>query len=190
VAPRILTTHVGSLPRPDDLLALYVDGAPADEIAARLVTATAEIVARQIETGLDIVNDGEFGKSSWSAYIMSRITGFEIRPEAMRPLLWLGNDRIRFKEYLEESFPRAKTGSATEACVGPITYKDRQTIQRDATNLTNALQRAGVTEGFPRNATTSSRSPTRSTRSIRPSMTLDCWYKSTTPCSPTCTTSS
>jgi 5-methyltetrahydropteroyltriglutamate--homocysteine methyltransferase len=149
---RILTTHVGSLPRAPELLELasYVKGPPKDPqlYNERLTAAVAAVVRQQAAVGLDIVNDGEFGKSSWSAYIMSRITGFEIRPEAMRPLLWLGNDRVRFKEYLEETFPRARTGSPTEACVAPITYKDRQTIQRDAANLTKALKSAGVAEGF------------------------------------------
>ena len=149
---RILTTHVGSLPRPPELLELasFVKGPPRDPIEynARLTPAVAQIVRKQVEVGLDIVNDGEFGKSSWSNYILARISGFEIRPQQMRPLVWLGQDRVRFREYLEETFPRAKVGSPTEACIGPITYEDRETIRRDTANLTAALKSAGAVEGF------------------------------------------
>jgi 5-methyltetrahydropteroyltriglutamate--homocysteine methyltransferase len=131
-------------------LASFVKGPPRDPIEynARLTPAVAEIVRKQVEVGLDIVNDGEFGKSSWSNYVLARISGFEIRPQQMRPLLWLGQDRIRFREYLEETFPRAKVGSPTEACIGPIRYEDRETVRRDTTNLTTALKSAGAVEGF------------------------------------------
>jgi 5-methyltetrahydropteroyltriglutamate--homocysteine methyltransferase len=151
VAPRILTTHVGSLPRPDDLLALYVDGAPADEIAARLVTATAEIVARQIETGLDIVNDGEFGKpvettkpgyghGTWALYVRERLGGFEwIEDDAP---LGFSKDRLAFPSFfggaeirLPESERRIKQWTAT----GSIAYTGHDVVARDIANLKAAL---------------------------------------------------
>jgi 5-methyltetrahydropteroyltriglutamate--homocysteine methyltransferase len=73
---RILTTHVGSLPRPDDLLALYRRGASDGELGPRLRSAVADVVRRQTAAGLDVVNDGEFGKpmsegvdyGAWATY--------------------------------------------------------------------------------------------------------------------------
>ncbi len=126
---RILTTHVGSLIRPKELLDL---GLAAKEDASRrpayetaLTRDVANVVRMQAETGIDIVNDGEYGKSSWAAYILERITGFEIRPDERRPVVWLGSDRVRFAELLEKDIPRVKNGTPTEACVGPITYRVR-----------------------------------------------------------------
>ncbi|OFW13304.1 MAG: hypothetical protein A3H27_12280 [Acidobacteria bacterium RIFCSPLOWO2_02_FULL_59_13] len=59
---RILVTHVGSLPRPNDLIELYRDDAPDDNLQPRLRSSIADIVRQQVEAGIDIVNDGEFGK--------------------------------------------------------------------------------------------------------------------------------
>jgi 5-methyltetrahydropteroyltriglutamate--homocysteine methyltransferase len=146
---RILTTHVGSIVRPPELLELakgLPDSLTAYEAALR--EQVAAIVRRQAEAGLDIINDGEFGKSSWSAYILGRISGFEIRRDQPRELVWLGRDRVRFKECVEENFPLAKIGMPTEACVGPIRYQDASSIQRDAANLKAALLAAKVREGF------------------------------------------
>jgi 5-methyltetrahydropteroyltriglutamate--homocysteine methyltransferase len=149
---RILTTHVGSLTRPAELLELasFTKGPPADrqQYDQRLREAVGGIVRQQAAAGIDIVNDGEFGKSSWSNYILDRISGFEVRPDQPRPVTWLGRDRVRFKDYVEKEFPRAKTGSPTEACVGPITYQDPDSIRRDVDNLKAALKAANVSEGF------------------------------------------
>jgi 5-methyltetrahydropteroyltriglutamate--homocysteine methyltransferase len=86
---RFLTTHTGSLIRPDTLTAEPPPGADASTRAAyeqALTAAVADVVARQRNVGLDIVNDGEFGKSSWSAYVLGRISGFEVRPEQLKPV--------------------------------------------------------------------------------------------------------
>jgi 5-methyltetrahydropteroyltriglutamate--homocysteine methyltransferase len=64
---RILTTHVGSLPRPDDLMELYRDNAPDEKLQPRLRAAVGDIVRRQVQTGIHVVNDGEFGKAMRSA---------------------------------------------------------------------------------------------------------------------------
>jgi 5-methyltetrahydropteroyltriglutamate--homocysteine methyltransferase len=83
---RILTTHVGSLIRPDPLqgfLRLKQAGKPYDEAAYQkcLTASVADIVRRQADTGIDVVSDGEFGKSiSWSQYVLERLSGFERRP--------------------------------------------------------------------------------------------------------------
>src|SRR5438874_12368851 len=128
---RILTTHTGSLPRPPALLESASD--------ALLRTSVAAIVRQQLDIGLDIVNDGEFGKSSWAAYVLERISGFEIRSDELIPLHWLGRDRERFKDFFAQEMPNALTGSPTEVCIGPITYHGQALIQRDVDNLSSAL---------------------------------------------------
>ena len=149
---RILTTHVGSLPRPKALTDLggYLKGPPADPVAyaAKLRESVAEIVRKQAAAGLDIINDGEFGKESWANYIMKRISGFEVRADEIREVEWLGSDRVRFAEFLAEDFPRAVRGSPTEACVGPIRYEDRDAIAQAVGALTEALKGVEITEAF------------------------------------------
>jgi 5-methyltetrahydropteroyltriglutamate--homocysteine methyltransferase len=150
---RILTTHVGSLIRPPDLLAFATakqQGEPVDEQAYEvcLRQAVADVVRRQAEAGIDVVNDGEFGKSSWAAYVLERITGFEVRPDQKVPLVWLGRDRERFAEFFAKEMPGTVTGGAAEVCVGPITYRDRATIERDIANLRAALGGVRVEEAF------------------------------------------
>jgi len=144
---RILTTHVGSLIRPAALLE-RTNARAGPEQAALLRRAVEEIVLRQVETGLDVVNDGEFGKSSWAAYILERISGFEIRPEQPIPLRWLGSDRERFAEFFAKEMPRAIHGMPTEACVGPIEYRGGAELERDIDNLRRAAALAGAREVF------------------------------------------
>jgi 5-methyltetrahydropteroyltriglutamate--homocysteine methyltransferase len=149
---RILTTHVGSLPRPDSLLELssYGKGPPKDpdEYARRQRVAVAEIVKQQAQVGLDIINDGEFGKESWANYILKRITGFEIRPNDLRPLEWLGRDRERFRDFIAQELPHVLTGSPTEACTAPIKYKDTRAIDQAIDNLKTALRSVQVVDAF------------------------------------------
>src|SRR4030088_1737600 len=90
---RILTTHVGSLIRPKTLLDTAKDQAAHERELARAVT---QIVALQAKAGIDVVNDGEFGKSGWANYALERMTGFEPRPDTLYPAVWLGRDRVRF----------------------------------------------------------------------------------------------
>ena len=77
---RILTTHVGSIVRPPELLELanFRTGPPKDPVlyGKRLQTAIATVVRQQAEAGIDIVNDGEYGKNSWANYVLERVTGF------------------------------------------------------------------------------------------------------------------
>ena len=102
----------------------------------------------QVEAGIDIVNDGEFGKSSWANYVLERITGFEPRPQTLRPVYWLGRDRDRFPEVMAAEFPTLKNGMPTEACVGPIKYGDHSSINRDIRILKAALKAVNVEEAF------------------------------------------
>jgi 5-methyltetrahydropteroyltriglutamate--homocysteine methyltransferase len=142
---RILTTHVGSLIRPKALL-------DADHKAASygplLKSQVADIVARQAKAGVDIVNDGEFGKSGWANYALERITGFEHRPDTLYPAVWLGRDRERFAEFMAAEFPRGVKGTPGHACVGPIRYEGAATVRRDLDNLKAAAAAANVTEAF------------------------------------------
>src|SRR5438874_470486 len=133
---RILTTHTGSLPRPTALLEAADNEAAHDTL---LRDSVADVVRQQLTVGLDVVNDGEFGKSSWAAYVLERVTGFEIRQDELIPLHWLGRDRERFSDFFAKEMPSALTGSPTEVCVGPITYQGQSFIQRDLTNLRSAL---------------------------------------------------
>lgn len=150
---RILTTHVGSLIRPKPLrdLALALKDSPekTKEYEECLRDSVAEVVKKQAEVGIDIVNDGEYGKSSWANYILERITGFEHRPNQLRPVYWLGRDRERFPDVMAAEFPAIiANGVPTEACVGPIKYRDRSGLDRDIRNLKAALSSVAVEEAF------------------------------------------
>ena len=147
---RILTTHVGSLVRPPQLRELAAAKDPAGRQAydQALRQAIAAVVRQQAEAGIDIVNDGEYGKSSWSAYILDRISGFEIRPGQPRPLVWLGRDLERFRDFIAREMPRAVTGAPTEACVGPIAYKDPAPVSSNIDKLKAALDGLPVRDAF------------------------------------------
>src|SRR5438067_493001 len=103
---RILTTHTGSLPRPEALLPLLVAGnaaEPMDQTALeqQVRQAVADTVRKQREAGVDVVNDGEMGKISYSTYVSGRLTGFESRTTVqMRPR----NDAADFPDYAEHQF--------------------------------------------------------------------------------------
>src|SRR3984957_896699 len=97
---RILTTHVGSIVRPQRLREITSAAGESAENKKRyeqvLRESVAEVVKMQAQAGIDIVNDGEFGKSSWANYILERTTGFEHRANDVRPIQWLGRDLERF----------------------------------------------------------------------------------------------
>ena len=140
---RILTTHVGSLIRPKALL----DAKDAQHETA-LRQSVADVVARQAEAGIDVFNDGEFGKSGWANYVLDRMTGFAPRPNVLVPAVWLGRDRIRFAEFMAAEFPRGVTGTPGHACVAPITYQGQASVRRDLANLKAAAGATKVEELF------------------------------------------
>jgi 5-methyltetrahydropteroyltriglutamate--homocysteine methyltransferase len=157
---RILTTHVGSLIRPTRLLQFAraeQSGGPFDKQAygACLKESVAEVVRRQEQAGIDIVNDGEFGKSaSWSLYVLKRLSGFELRPVApgANPFA-RGADRERFKEFYaeldgggERTWSNVTTRDAV--CVGPIEYTGHDELRRDIDNLKAALHGVKAEEAF------------------------------------------
>ncbi|HEX4003069.1 MAG TPA: cobalamin-independent methionine synthase II family protein [Candidatus Acidoferrales bacterium] len=149
---RILTTHVGSLIRPKELKALAVAAQSAPEAKSRydnfLRESVDDAVKMQAKVGIDVVDDGEYGKSSWANYIVDRVTGFELRREELRPVLWLGRDLQRFPEVMAAEFPFMRGGLPTRACVAPITYRETGSIERDIQNLKAALKSVAVEEAF------------------------------------------
>ncbi len=170
---RILTTHVGSLIRPAELLAFVrakQSGEPVDESAYErcLRGSIAAVVRRQAEAGIDIVDDGEFGKStSWSLYALKRLSGFDQRPfKSGTDSFARGADRERFKEFyaeLEQPAERAWSKVTTQdaVCVGPIRYTGLDELDRDIANFKSALQGVEVEEAFLPVAAPSSAIPDR-----------------------------
>jgi 5-methyltetrahydropteroyltriglutamate--homocysteine methyltransferase len=149
---RIITTHVGSLPRPDDLLALANDATARSAYDARLRTAVAAVVQQQIRHGLDVIDDGEFGKPDFAGYINVRLTGFSpANGESGRGPL---RDMAAFPEYYEDV--RKRRGGATNlarmypplACTGPIRYVGHSELARDIANLKAALAGADPRDVF------------------------------------------
>lgn len=152
---RILVTHVGSLPRPDDLLEMMQakqQGKSFDEkaYATRLRGAVAEIVHKQVELGIDVVDDGEFGKPSFLTYVNDRLGGFE--PGGPKGSPWAGSREVQsFPEYYEWAAKQAASPSGKQrqmVCRGPIVYKGQKQLQRDIDNLNSALKAVKVEEAF------------------------------------------
>jgi 5-methyltetrahydropteroyltriglutamate--homocysteine methyltransferase len=153
---RILTTHVGSLIRPQalqDFLRAKQAGKPYDAAAYDkcLTDSVAEVVRKQAEVGIDVISDGEFGKSiSWSQYVLERLSGFERRPikPGANPFM-RGVDREKFAEFYAELDAHESVATTVEAvCVGPIAYTGQAELQRDIDNFKAALKDAKVTEAF------------------------------------------
>jgi len=157
-ADRILVTHVGSLVRPPalvEILRLKEHGRPYDEAAyeAVLRESVAEVVARQARAGIDVVSDGEYGKSvSWSRYARERLAGFERRPDepGTPAVVADGTDKRLFSEfYSEYESTQGLVGTlGVWVCVGPVSYTGRPALERDIANLKAGMARAGVTRGF------------------------------------------
>jgi 5-methyltetrahydropteroyltriglutamate--homocysteine methyltransferase len=161
---RILTTHAGSLPRPADLMEMYRGQAPAEGFEARLASAVAEVVQKQIDAGIDIVNDGEYGKpmsddvdyGAWATYVYGRLSGFEWRElpkdfNILKSVMGASKDRVDFAEYYGTA--EADAGPASRMLripvnVGPIRYTGQKVIQRDIQNLKASLGGKNVEEAF------------------------------------------
>ena len=143
---RILTTHTGSLPRPRDLTVMLeaLDAGKAPDPAAfdaRVRGAVADIVRRQVETGVDIVNDGEQGKVGYSTYVRHRLTGFG--GESAMAM------RADWADFPEAASNLARsTAVSRPSCNGPIEWKDKGAVQKDVTSLRAAVDAARPTEAF------------------------------------------
>ena len=164
---RILTTHVGSIPRPESvrvLLRARLGGQPIDEaeLAARAAEAVTDVVRRQAQVGLDVVSDGEMGKTSFLAYTDDRLTGFVTTTAATDPsaaLTGAGGAWARrvdsrrewraFREYYTEYLPREMPmATPPTVCQGPISYKGQALLEKDLTAFRAALGGVAVAEAF------------------------------------------
>lgn len=153
---RILTTHCGSLPRPKDLLdmmkaSLTGESYDRDAYARRVQTAVAEIVHKQVETGIDIPCDGEQGKHGFFAYVSERLSGFEPNPGGSFTLF--AAEVAAFPEYYERYFSQTMIGGSVApmvplVCTGPIGYRGQEAIHRDIANLKSALEGVEPEEVF------------------------------------------
>ena len=143
---RILTTFAGSLIRPPEVLALTPEVDEASR-AATLRSAVAEVVRKQVEAGVDVVSDGEFGKSSWFSYVMERLDGYDVRPVERPTIGFLGRDEKRYPDFFR-SEAISRLGGQQHVCVGPIRYIGKSVMQRDVDNLLNALQGVQVEGAF------------------------------------------
>jgi 5-methyltetrahydropteroyltriglutamate--homocysteine methyltransferase len=163
---RILTTHVGSLPRPDVLREMLVardEGQAYDNDAFEpaIRAAVVDVVKQQREAGLDIINDGEQSKRSWSTYARERLGGHQPRPRPAdyKPHAIFGRDAVDFPEYFEMQGPgrgQNTRGGITssgaiprfDTCVEPLAYIGQSYLQRDIDNLKAALEASPAEEAF------------------------------------------
>jgi 5-methyltetrahydropteroyltriglutamate--homocysteine methyltransferase len=165
---RILTTHAGSLVRTPGIVEAMIaadNGRPVDaaEYARRLRDGVAEVVRRQGEIGIDIVSDGEYGKSGWIPYVGERFTGLEPIPAPREQFERIWPEQERFGDFyrrytaMERTIwlPETPSGSTCSngsnpqffACTGPIAYKP-QALARDIENFRTALRGVAVQEAF------------------------------------------
>ncbi len=142
---RILTTHTGSLPRPRDLTAMLEaldGGAPPDAsaFAATVKRSVADVVRKQKEVGVDVVNDGEQGKVGYSTYVRHRLTGFGGANAVPTRADWA--------DFPEAAARQRRSVVARPACIGPIEWRDRTAVDSDAGNLRAAVSAAPPTDAF------------------------------------------
>ncbi len=143
----ILTTHTGSLPRPTDLVNMVLRKEakqPMDEdlFATRVRSAVAEVVRKQADVGISVLNDGEQGKPGYSIYMKDRLTGFDGESTAAT----VSGEAKDFPEYTSRRAGRASP--MRPACTGPIAWKDRGAVQRDIENLNAAVKEVKAEEVF------------------------------------------
>jgi len=154
---RFLTTFVGSLARPADLIETLKAKESGqsynhETFDTQVRGAVAEAVRRQVEAGVDVVSDGEQGKAGFVNYIGERLAGFEPCPSPLRAGPWVGSREVMdFPEYYEwySRWRGASVGPSTSfACTGPIAYKGQQALQRDIDNFKAALKAVNVEGAF------------------------------------------
>jgi 5-methyltetrahydropteroyltriglutamate--homocysteine methyltransferase len=158
---RILTTHVGSLPRPADLLDLLIareNGEPTDDaaFAARVATAVRDVVAQQVAAGIDVVSDGEQSKISYTFYVRHRLAGVGAAPGGAldRPPQTAAHRDILDHPEFAARMHQMRGGTswfaaaAVPCCTGPIGYRDHEPIARDLANLRAACDASHPPEAF------------------------------------------
>jgi 5-methyltetrahydropteroyltriglutamate--homocysteine methyltransferase len=146
---RILTTHCGSLARPKDLLDLMkakLHNEPYDRKAydERVQRAVSDVVRKQVESGIDVVTDGEQGKPGFFAYVRERLNGFEAKPPPPGGWKQWAAEVAAFPEYYENYFQRRMMGGSIApripmVCTGPISYRGEEALRKDIENLKSAL---------------------------------------------------
>src|SRR6185503_11902199 len=146
---RFLTTHTGSLPRPDDLIrTMYAkeEGVPVDRagLAQRVRAAVAEVVKKQADAGIDLVNDGEMSKPSYATYVKDRLNGFGGTGNT-----FVYGDLVDFPKLAERVFgDPGRSRRKTPACNGPISVKDPRAAEEDVENLKGALHSINAAASF------------------------------------------
>ena len=146
---RFLTTHTGSLPRPDDLIRMMYakeEGIPVDPaaLAARVKAAVAEVVKKQADAGVDLINDGEMSKPSYATYIKDRLDGFGGSGNT-----FVYQDLAEFPRLEKRVFgDPGRSRRKTPACNAPIAVRDRRAAGTDADNLKGALANVRSAGGF------------------------------------------
>lgn len=153
---RILTTHVGSLPRPQDLLPLVQARSAGETLneadcAPRVAEAVANAVRQQIDCGIDIVSDGELGKPSFLHYVNERLAGFEPNPQPVAGPFDGTREYREFPQYYAWAARQAPSPFARAlhmTCTGPISYRGHARLQADIETLRAALRGTPATEAF------------------------------------------
>ncbi len=146
---RFLTTHTGSLPRPDDLIRMMYakeSDVPVDPaaLAARVKTAVAEVVKKQADAGIDLINDGEMSKPSYATYVKDRLAGFGGTGNT-----FVYQDLAEFPKLEKRVFgDPGRSRRKTPACNAPISVRDPKAAQTDADNLKSALASVKSVGGF------------------------------------------
>ncbi|HEX5369331.1 MAG TPA: methionine synthase, partial [Dehalococcoidia bacterium] len=154
---RILTTHTGSIARPDDLLEVMRDkenDRPYDKawLDGRVHQAVIDAVHEQCDCGIDVIGDGEQGKSGFTSYQLERLSGFETLPPAERPMSRFKEVQV-FPEYYERYMKTNMFGAMlapqkTVVCRGPVTYIGREALETDLANLKAGLEGQKYEEAF------------------------------------------
>src|SRR5919198_4889013 len=135
-AERVLTTHTGSLPRPERLVQLMFareEGQPVDEadLAEQIRSAVSQVVHRQGEGGIDVVSDGEMSKPGYATYVKDRLTGFEGESQEFRYQDVAESPELNRRVFSDPGRARRKM----PACIAPISVRDAAAVERDIENL-------------------------------------------------------
>jgi 5-methyltetrahydropteroyltriglutamate--homocysteine methyltransferase len=146
---RFLTTHTGSLPRPDELIRIMYakeEGVPVDAaaLAARVRDAVGEVVGKQAKAGVDFINDGEMSKPSYATYVKDRLNGFGGTSNT-----FVYQDLVEFPNLAKRVFgDPGRSRRKTPACNGPISVRDKNAAETDVANLQSALKSVGASAAF------------------------------------------
>ena len=145
----ILTTHTGSLPRPQDVVGFLLaeesnPGAGGAEMNTAIARAVEEVVVKQVAAGLDIINDGEQGRADYTIHVKDRLTGYD-GPNQPKPS---GADKEEFPELAQMLAPFLTPLTHRPACSGPVEWRDWDAAQADIDRAASVVGTAGTEEAF------------------------------------------